>query len=80
MKTAPTFCDFFNWNEETKSGGWSIPTSEQIENGIVAETRDEFEKLRAVPPLGAFGTGEKGRKARAEFISTNGIDAYLTAT
>ncbi len=68
---------FFNWNEETKSGGWSIPTSEQIENGIVAETRDEFDKLKTAAPLGAFGTGDEGRKARAQFINDHGVDAYF---
>lgn len=67
----------FNWNEETKSGGWTIPTSEEIENGIVAETKDEYDKLKVAAPLGAFGAGEEGRKARAQFVSEHGIDAYL---
>jgi hypothetical protein len=68
---------FFNWNEETKSGGWSIPTSDQIENGIIAADKDEYIKLKTAPPLGAFGTGDEGRKARAEFVNQHGIDAYL---
>ena len=68
----------FNWNEATNSGGWTIPTSEEIENGIVAETRDEFDRLKTAAPLGAFGTGDEGRKARVDFINERGIDAYLS--
>jgi hypothetical protein len=36
----------FDWNEDTKSGSWSLPTSSQIEAGIVAQTKDEYEKLK----------------------------------
>jgi hypothetical protein len=67
----------FDWDEATKSGGWRIPTSDQIENGIVAETKDEYIKLKTAAPLGAFGAGDEGRKARAEFINERGVDAYL---
>jgi hypothetical protein len=67
----------FDWNEETKSGGWKIPTSEQIENGVVAQTKDEFDRLKTAAPLGAFGIGDEGRKARAEFVAEHGIDVYL---
>jgi hypothetical protein len=65
------------WDEATNSGSWRIPTNEQIENGIVAETKDEYEKLKVAAPLGAFGTGDEGRKARAEFVNQHGIEAYL---
>jgi hypothetical protein len=68
----------FDWDETTKSGSWRIPTSEQIENGIVAATKDEYEKLKVAAPLGAFGTGDEGRKARAEFVNEHGIDAYFS--
>jgi len=67
----------FNWNEATNSGAWTIPSSEEIELGLVAETKDEYEKLKVAAPLGAFGTGDEGRKARAEFVNQHGIDAYL---
>jgi hypothetical protein len=67
----------FDWDEKTKSGGWRIPSSDQIEAGIIAETRDEYIRLKTAAPIGAFGTGDAGRKARSDFINENGVDAYL---
>ena len=56
------------WAPDGKSGSWAKATPEEIETGLLAETRDEFDSLRAAPPLGASGTGDEGRKARADFI------------
>jgi hypothetical protein len=66
----------FDWNEKTQSGGWPVATSEEIENGIVCETKDEYLKLKA-PPLGSFGTGDEARKLRAQMVNEQGVDAYL---
>jgi hypothetical protein len=65
----------FDWNEATNSGSWRFPTAEQIETGIIAETKDEFDRLKVAAPLGSFDTD--GRKARAAFVNEQGVDAYL---
>ena len=52
----------FDWDEKTKTGGWRIPTSEQIENGIVAASKDEYDRLKTAAPIGAFGSGDEGRQ------------------
>ena len=68
---------FHDWDEKTQSGGWRIPSSEQIENGLIAESHDQYLRLKTAPPLGAFGTGAEGRAARAQYVNEHGIDAYL---
>jgi hypothetical protein len=60
------------------TGGWKLPTSSQIEAGIIASSRDEFDKLKAAAPLGAFGTGDAGRAARTAFVEKHGTAAYLS--
>lgn len=67
----------FEWNEQTKDGRWKTPTDEEIETGILADSKDEFDRLKVAAPLGAFGSGEEARKLRAQFIDERGIDAYL---
>ena len=67
----------FDWDETTKTGGWRIPTLDQIENGIVAPDKDEYIRLKTAAPLGAFGVGDEGRKARAQFVNEHGVDEYL---
>jgi hypothetical protein len=59
------------------TGSWAQAAPNEIDNGFFAETREEFEKLKTAAPLGSFGTGAEGRKARAEFINQNGLDAYF---
>ena len=57
------------WNESTNSGSWRIPSEDALANGIVAKTRDEFDRLKTAPPL--------DRKDRAAYVNTNGVQAYL---
>jgi hypothetical protein len=35
-----------DWDEIRKTGSWRKPTAEQIDAGIIAETRDEYERIR----------------------------------
>ena len=65
------------WAPDGKTGSWTKATPEEIETGLLAETRDEFDSLRAAPPLGASGTGDEGRKARAAFINEHGHEKYF---
>ena len=37
------------------------PTSSQIESGLIAESHDQYLRLKTAPPVGAFGTGAEGR-------------------
>jgi hypothetical protein len=57
------------WNEATNSGSWRIPGEDALANGILAKTRDEFDRLKMAPPL--------DRKARADFVNEHGVEAYL---
>ncbi len=63
------------WNEDGKTGAWAKATDDDIANGIFAETRDVFDRLKSAAPV--FGSGEQGRKARAAFVDEHGLDAYL---
>jgi hypothetical protein len=53
----------------------AAPTDNDIANGLFAETRDEFDKLKAAAPI--FGGGDEGRKARAAFVDAHGHEAYF---
>ena len=43
---------FHDWDEKTQSGGWRIPTSSQIESGLIAESHDQYLRLKTAPPVG----------------------------
>ena len=67
------------WNELTNSGSWRIPDEDALANGIVAKTRDEYDRLKVAPPLGAFAGDEaEARKARADFVNEHGIEKYFS--
>jgi hypothetical protein len=37
----------FQWNPNINSGSWLTPTAEQLEVGIMAQSRDEYDRLKA---------------------------------
>jgi hypothetical protein len=67
----------FEWDKTTNTGTWRIPSSHQAEIGIIAESNEEYLRLKNAAPIGEFGFGDDSRKARSEFINEHGVDAYF---
>jgi hypothetical protein len=67
------------WDDETESKGtWKLATPEQIETGIVAKTRDEYDKLKGAAVIDFSGeTAAEARRKRAAFVDEHGAEAYL---
>jgi hypothetical protein len=67
------------WDDETQTRGtWKVATPEQIEVGILAKTRDEFDRLAGASVIDFSGeTAADARRKRAAFVDEHGAEAYL---
>jgi hypothetical protein len=56
---------------------WATANDDDIANGLLADSRNEFDKLKSAAP--PFSTGDKDadRTARAAFVDEHGLQAYL---
>jgi hypothetical protein len=67
------------WDDETETKGtWKIATPEQIANGIMAKTRDEYDRLKGAAVIDFSGeSAAEARRKRAEFVDEHGHEAYF---
>jgi hypothetical protein len=68
------------WDDETETRGrWKIATPEQIANGIIAKTRDEYDQLKGAAVIDFGGeSAADARRKRAAFVDEHGAEAYLS--
>jgi hypothetical protein len=67
------------WDDVTETRGtWQIATPEQIANGIIAKTRDEYDRLKGATVIDFSGeSAAEARSKRAAFVDERGHEAYL---
>jgi hypothetical protein len=66
----------FEWDEKTQTGVFRVATQEQIDAGIIADSKNEYEKIKGVATT-VFGTGEEGRRSRVAFVQEHGTEKFF---